>query len=78
MVLLIHRFKGDAVEMLLQTSSRFTAMMACIVAALDEFTSSDTVREICKIFLGRLLSGRDSPDMTEEILNSMLGTRING
>ena len=71
------RFEGDAVEKLLQTSSRFTSMMTCIIAALDEFAASATVRDVCKAFLGRLLSSREGSDMTEELLNSNLSIRIN-
>jgi hypothetical protein len=71
------RYQGDAVEKLLQNSSRFTAIMMCIIAALDEFASSTTVRNVCKVLLQRLLSSREGPDMTEELLNSNLGTCIN-
>ncbi|KAL8848040.1 MAG: hypothetical protein Q9221_006900 [Calogaya cf. arnoldii] len=35
-------FEGEAVETLLRKSSRFTAIMMCIVAALDEFASAST------------------------------------
>ena len=71
-------FEGEAVETLLRKSSRFTAIMMCIVAALDEFASASTVRAVCKDLLRRLLSGRQGPEMTEEVLSSNLGVRING
>lgn len=71
-------FEGEAVEALLRKSSRFTAIMMCIVAALDEFASASTVRAVCKSLLRRLLSGRQGPEMTEEVLSSNLGVRING
>lgn len=71
-------FEGEAVEAQLRKSSRFTAIMMCIVAALDEFASASTVRAVCKSLLGRLLSGRQGSEMTEEVLSSNLGIRING
>lgn len=71
-------FEGEAVEALLRKSSGFTAIMMCIVAALGEFASASTVRAVCKGLLMRLLSSRQGPEMTEEVLSSHLGVRING
>jgi hypothetical protein len=70
------RLTGEPVEKLLSSSSQWTVMMICIVAALDEFASSSMVRSICKALLYRLFVGQDGVGMTEDVLNSNLGTRI--
>lgn len=68
------KLEGQAVEKLLEISSRFTAMMTCIVAALDEFAAASTVRAILKIFLQRLIP---TTEINEDTVVSQLGTRIN-
>jgi len=68
------RIEGDTVEKLLKSSSRFTAMITCIVAALDAFTTDSTVRYIMKTFLQRLIP---TSDINEDAIVSQLTTRIN-
>jgi hypothetical protein len=68
------KLEGQAVEKLLDIPSRFTAMMTCIVAALDEFAAASTVRVILKIFLQRLIP---TTEINEDTVVSQLGTRIN-
>ncbi|KAK0724195.1 hypothetical protein B0H67DRAFT_567433 [Lasiosphaeris hirsuta] len=70
------RITGRSVEELLRSKSQWTVMMICVVAALDEFASSSMVRSICKALLHRLFPSQDGIDMTEDVLNSNLGMRI--
>jgi hypothetical protein len=67
------RIEGDNVEKLLDGSSRFTAMMTCIVVALDTFTTDSTVRTIMRILLQRLIP---TSDVNEDAIVSQLSTRI--
>jgi hypothetical protein len=69
-----HTQKGHAVEKLLESSSRFTVMMTCIVAALDTFAADCTVRIVIKTFLQRLIP---TPDFNEDAIVSQLGSRMN-
>lgn len=72
------KLEGKQVERLLCSSSNWTAMMTCVVAALDEFASAATTRNICKGLLQRIFSSQDGVGMTEDILSSSLQIRING
>lgn len=68
------RWEGQAAERLLDLSSRFTAIMMCIVAAVDEFAAASTAREVIKIFLKRLIP---TTEINEDTIVSQIGTRIN-
>ncbi|RDW85425.1 hypothetical protein BP5796_03750 [Coleophoma crateriformis] len=72
------RFDRQPVERLLCSSSQWTVMMTCIVAALDEFASSSAVRNICKAFLQRLLSAQDGIGFMQDLIDSSVQTRMNG
>ncbi|CAJ2510266.1 Uu.00g061660.m01.CDS01 [Anthostomella pinea] len=71
-------FEGAPVKNLLSSTCHWTVMMTCIVAVLDEFASSSTVRNICKEFLRRLFSSEEGVRTTQDLLDSSLQIRING
>jgi hypothetical protein len=72
------RLEGKQVERLLSSSSNWTPMMTCIVAALDESASASLTQNICKGLPQRIFSSRDGVGMTEDVLSSSLQTRLNG
>ncbi|KAF4636843.1 hypothetical protein G7Y89_g1256 [Cudoniella acicularis] len=67
-------FEGDIAEKALQKLSRFTAIMVCVVAALDAFAASDVVKSIIKRVLLELLR---TTDYGADILASQFSHRLN-
>ena len=68
------RVEGQAVEKLLENASRFTAIMICIVAVLDEFAAESAVRTTVRDLLQRLLG---STEIINSLLISQVGNRVN-
>lgn len=68
------KLEGQGVGKLLDKTSRFTAMMTCIVAVLDQFTSESTVRSVLKKFLHLLIL---TNELNEDMIASQLRNRIN-
>lgn len=65
--------ENSSVEELLNQDSRFTIIMICIVAALDEFASKAVVKITCNKLLQSLVEGTP---LAEELLESQLDKRI--
>ena len=66
--------KGPDVEKVLEDMGRFTAVMVCVVATLDAFTSMFVVRRVLKSVLTELLR---TTETGEDLLSSQYGSRLN-
>ncbi|MCJ1333383.1 hypothetical protein MMC10_010079 [Thelotrema lepadinum] len=67
-------FVGKDAEKNLDTFSRFTAVMVCVIAALEAFASREVARLILKSVLLELLQ---TTEWGEDILASHFGNRVN-
>jgi hypothetical protein len=67
-------FDGEVAEKALEKLGRFTAIMVCVVAALDAFASSDVVKSILRRVLLELLR---TTDYGADILASQFSHRLN-
>ena len=66
--------EGPDVEKALEDMGRFTAVMVCVVAALDAFTSMFVVKRVLKSVLTELLR---TTETGEDLLSSQYGSRLN-
>lgn len=67
-------FEGSDAEKVVEDMGRFTAIMICIVAALDSVATLFVVKRVLKIVLTELLK---TTETGEDLLNSQYASRLN-
>ena len=67
-------FEGSDAESVVEDLGRFTAVMVCIVAALDSFATMVVVKRVLKSVLTELLR---TTETGEDLLNSQYASRLN-